>query len=100
MLSLQQLPQALYSGLSLVSSSAGPDSVTSPTVGYNIIPSDIPFTTSHIAHGPLCFRKAFTLISNFICHRFLFISVTVQHSSNDTSLKVVLLIFLLLVRVL
>lgn len=54
--SLQQQPLALYAGPGPVSSSVSPDSITPPTLGYNILLDDISmtvtslFTMSHISH--------------------------------------------------
>lgn len=75
MLSLQQLPQALYSGLSLVSSSAGPDSVTSPTVGYNIIPSDIPSPPLTLLMDRFALEKhLLSYLTSFVIVFYLFLS--------------------------
>lgn len=40
-LSVQQLPHGFYAGHCLASSSVAPDSVTSPTVGYNVRSSNV-----------------------------------------------------------
>ncbi len=84
--SLQQLPEGLYAGRCPVSSSAASNSVTSPTVGYNIIPSSISATV--IAPDCLLYQSCTTLTPQkdiflhlTLCQTFLSLSLYFSHST-------------------